>query len=459
MTRLAFVLSEASRLPVILRPTARVCHTSGSVTLGPLPAKRNPIRFHKAPERFVPLPENARRMRREVADRYRAAERWLGESDLFPRTGSARQGVVASGVAAAYVRQAIRDLGLEDRLSLLQVGAYPIPATVLDEFVFSVDAVLVVEELAPIVEDWVSLHAFRAGRSIPVLGKSSGDFPSELEYGPDLVEDALRRYLGLDERRRSTASVPELPPRPPVLCAGCPHRTSFYLTRKVFGRKTIYCNDIGCYTLGYGEPLESADLVLSMGSSIAQASGLARTTRARAVAFIGDSTFFHSGLPPLLNALEAADPVTVVVLNNYVTAMTGFQSSPTSTRRPRIEDVVRGLGVADLFSADPFEEERALEALEKARAASGVSVVVFNSPCVVNEKKLGLAEARPAYEIDEALCNGCSLCVRMLGCPAILVEDGRYFIDPDLCDGCDLCARLCNRDAIHPADDARETRT
>jgi indolepyruvate ferredoxin oxidoreductase alpha subunit len=459
MTRAAFELSEASRLPVILRPTTRVCHTSAGVTLGPLPAKKNPIRFQKAPERHVPLPENARRMRKEVAERYRAAEAWLGSSEFFPRKGWAKRGIVAGGVAAAYVRQTIHELGLEDDVSLLQVGAHPIPETVLDEFLPSVDSILVVEELAPIVEDWVSLRAFRRGRSIPVLGKSSGHFPTELEYGPDVVEDALRRYLGLAERRRSAVSVPELPPRPPVLCAGCPHRTSFYLTRRVFGKRTVYCNDIGCYTLGYGEPLESADVVLSMGASISQASGIARTTGSRTVAFIGDSTFFHSGIPPLLNAVEARDPVTVVILNNYVTAMTGFQPSPTATKRPLIEDTVRGLGVKEVFSADPFDEEAALDALRKARAAQGVSVVVFNSPCVVNERRLGLSSGRAPYAVDQALCNGCSLCVRLLGCPAIRIEDGKYFIDPDLCDGCDLCARLCKRDVIRPLDDANEIRT
>jgi len=250
--------------------------------------------------------------------------------------------------------------------------------------------------------------------------------------------------------RASVPELPQLPSRAPVLCAGCPHRTSFYVTRKVFGKKTVYCNDIGCYTLGYGEPLDSADVLLCMGSSISQASGIARTTGSRTVAYIGDSTFFHSGLPALFNAVQAGDPITVVILNNYVTAMTGFQPSPTGTKRPLIEDTVRGLGVQEIYSVDPFDEEASLDALRKARASDGINVVVFNSPCVVNEARLGIGAARAPYVIDEALCNACSLCVRKLGCPAIFVEDGRYFIDPDLCDGCDLCARLCSQDAIRP---------
>ncbi len=186
-----------------------------------------------------------------------------------------------------------------------------------------------------------------------------------------------------------------------------------------------------------------------MGSSISQASGIARTTGERTVAYIGDSTFFHSGLPALVNAVQANDPITVVILNNYVTGMTGFQPSPTL----HIEDAVRGLGVATVLSADPFDEERALDALKTAKAGNGTNVVVFNSTCVVNETKLGVHQARPAYEVDPELCNSCSLCVRVLGCPAIFVEDGRYIIDAELCDGCDLCANVCTRGAIHAVTD------
>jgi indolepyruvate ferredoxin oxidoreductase alpha subunit len=356
---------------------------------------------------------------------------------------------VAGGVPYTYVDQVIRELGLEEEVSVLKIGAYPIPEAVIADFLASVESVLVVEELTPFIEDEVTLSAFRNQKQIPILGKHSGHFPEEYEYSPDLVEDAVREYLQMESRPKRSLSVPDLPGRPPVLCAGCSHRTSFYLTRKVFGKKTVYCNDIGCYTLGYGEPLESCDTVLCMGSSISQASGIARTTGERTVAYIGDSTFFHSGLPALVNAVQANDPITVVILNNYVTGMTGFQPSPTL----HIEDAVRGLGVGTVLSADPFDEELALDALKTAKAGDGTNVVVFNSTCVVNEAKLGVHEARPAYEVDPELCNSCSLCVRVLGCPAIFVEDGRYIIDAELCDGCDLCANVCTRGAIHAATD------
>ena len=469
MTRYAFGFSEETGLPVIMRPTTRVCHSSGMVELGPMLTRRNELAFCKDPPRYVPIPNNARRMRKELSQRYRKAEELLATSEFFRRTGKGRCGIIAGGVACAYATQAIDELGVGDRVSLLQIGAYPIPERVLVDFLATVDSVLVVEELTPFIEEWVTLTAYRSDRRIPIHGKHTGEFPVEFEYSPDMVEDALRVYLKLDRRERVVVAETELPVRPPVLCPGCPHRTSFLLVGRVFGKRTVYCNDIGCYTLGYGAPLNACDTVLCMGSSISQASGIARTTGKRTVAYIGDSTFFHSGLPALVNAVQANDDITVVILDNFVTAMTGFQPSMTSPgaelpdipcatsqsslgpgQKVPIEDAVRGLGVRDLFSVNPFDEEASLAALKLAKKGGGVNVVVFHSPCVVNERRLRKDEHRPPYAIDQVLCDSCSLCVRVLGCPAILVTDGQYVIDEELCDGCELCAQLCQRDAIQP---------
>jgi indolepyruvate ferredoxin oxidoreductase alpha subunit len=464
MTRYAFEFSERTRLPVILRPTTRICHSSGMVQLGTLPDKRNEIGFDKNPPRYVPIPANARRMRTELSARFRQAEELLNASEFFPRRGEGRRGIIASGVAYAYVSQVIDELGVADDVSLQQIGAYPIPEPLLVDFLRSVDAVLVVEELTPFVEEWVCVTAFRAGRTIPVLGKHTGHLPVEFEYSPDLVEDAVRKYLALGARVKTSLVVPELPPRPPVLCPGCPHRTSFYLVSRVFGKRTVYCNDIGCYTLGYGEPLNACDVLLCMGASISLASGIARTTGQRTVAYIGDSTFFHSGLPALANAVQADDKITAVILDNYITAMTGFQPSPTTnTDRPKepsptvadgngrfsIEDAVRGLGIREVYSVDPFEEKATLAALKQAKDGEGVNVVVCHSPCVVHERRVSPGK-RVSFDIRSELCNACSLCVRVLGCPAILTEGGKFWIDADLCNGCELCARLCQQDAIHP---------
>ncbi len=466
MTRYAFGFSEETRLPVLLRPTTRVCHSSGMVEYGALPDKRNAIGFTKNPARHVPIPVNARRMRKELTERFELAEELLGRSEFFPRCGSGKYGIVASGVAYAYASQVVDDLGLRDQVTLQQIGAYPIPKGVLAEFLDGVESVLVVEELTPFVEEWLNVSAHRLGWRIPIHGKLDGCLPTEFEYTPDLVEGAVRDYVHLDGRERVTVSVPDLPPRPPVLCPGCPHRASFYTAGKVFGKSTIYCNDIGCYTLGYGEPLASCDTLLCMGSSISQASGIARMTGRRTVAYIGDSTFFHSGLPALVNAVQADDNITVIVLDNFITAMTGFQPSLTtvaqasgsdpgleSSRSARfsIEDAARGLGVKEVLSIDPFDEDSALAAFKRAKGGTGVNVVVCHAPCVVDRRRSGKGSRRPVFVIDQDRCEACSLCIRALGCPAISVLDERFTIDQELCDGCGLCERVCGHDAIRSA--------
>jgi len=462
MTRYAFGLSEETRLPTIMRPTTRVCHTSAVVELGTLTKTERDIAFNKDPARYVPMPVNARRMRKELTQRYQKAAELLASSPFFSRFGSGRHGIVASGVGYAYTRQVVEDLGVEDQVSLLQIGAYPIPESILGEFLGDVDSVLVVEELTPFVEERVMVSAFRNQRAIPVLGKLSGHFPGEFEYDPDMVEDAVRDYLELPKRPAPTVSAPLLPIRPPVLCPGCPHRASFYLVRKAFGKKTVYANDIGCYTLGYGAPLECCDLVLSMGSSIPQAAAIAQTTGKRTVAFLGDSTFFHSGLPALANLVVSGAEVTVVILDNHVTAMTGFQPSiagsggpadggdgPAAGRRGlSIVDAVKGLGVSNYFEVDPNDEDATLAALRKAKTGSGPNVVISSAPCVVYDKRLSQGDKRTPFKVVQELCNQCSLCVLVLGCPAIEVTDNVYDIVTDLCDGCELCAYVCNQQAI-----------
>jgi indolepyruvate ferredoxin oxidoreductase alpha subunit len=454
MTRFAFGLSEQTRLPVIMRPTTRVCHTSSVVELGPLATTKNEIAFNKDPARYTPMPVNARRMRKEITQRYEKAAELLADSPFFGRFGSGSHGIVASGVGYAYARQIVEDLGLEDTASLLQVGAYPIPEPALNDFLNSVDSVLVVEELTPFLEERVMVSAYKLGRNIPITGKHSGDFPLEFEYGPDMVEGVLRSYLDMPARPKIDVPQPALPIRPPVLCPGCPHRSSFYLVRKAFGKKTVYTNDIGCYTLGYGPPLECCDTVLSMGSSISEAASIAQTTGKRTVAFLGDSTFFHSGLPALANLVVNDADVTVVILNNHVTAMTGFQPSVAAAADASEENglsilqAVKGLGVQNAFEVDPRDEESSLAALKQAKAGPGMNVVISSAPCVVYDKRKSGSEKRAPLVIDQNLCNQCSLCVLVLGCPAIELNDGRYEIVADLCDGCELCAYVCNQDAI-----------
>jgi len=463
MTRYAFEFSERTRLPVLMRPTTRVCHVSGMVEFGTMPEQRNDIQFTKNPAQHVPIPANTRRTRKELTERFALAESLLAESKFFPRIGTGKHGIIASGVAYAYTLQAIEDLGIADQVSLLQIGAYPIPDNVLTSFLPTVDSVLVVEELTPYIEDAVALVAFRNQMQLPVYGKHTKHFPVEFEYNPTLVEDAICKYLDIELEPEQSIPALELPARPPVLCPGCPHRTSFYAMRKVFGKKTAYINDIGCYTLGYGAPLHSCDVLLCMGASISMATGLARVSNERTVAYIGDSTFYHSGMPALANAVQSNDQVTVCILNNFVTAMTGFQPSPVtgnsfsgsepdqcnfSSSGEPLEKIVRGLGVEKVYSINTTDLSEMRDLLKQAKTDPGLNVVIFNSPCRVHQRRIGNEKIQAPFTINQDLCDECSLCVRLLGCPGVTVTNGQYAIDQNNCDGCGLCAQVCNKDAI-----------
>jgi indolepyruvate ferredoxin oxidoreductase alpha subunit len=279
-------------------------------------------------------------MRIDLEDRLAKAEAMLAESPYFRRTGSGRQGVLVAGATLSLVLDQIDELGLADRLTVQSAGAtHPLPGAVLEEFLQSVDRVLVVEELTPFIEDELRALAYEFRPEVKVLGKRTGHLPAHFGYTQDSVADALAAFAGVKRDRPKITRGLEMAPRPPALCPGCPHRGAYLAVRTVFGDDGIYFNDIGCYTLGYGPPLESADALLSMGSSIAMASAASRVLGRKTLAFIGDSTFFHSGMPALLNAAEAGDDVLVVVLDNRVTAMTGHQPSPSS---PTGEDNASG---------------------------------------------------------------------------------------------------------------------
>jgi len=417
MTRYAFTLSEETRLPVILRTTPRVAHTRGVLEAGEIRGRAEQPEFRRRPAELNPIPGNARRMRIELDDRLAKAETMLAESPYFRRTGSARQGVLAAGAALSLVLDQVDELGLADRLTVQSAGAtHPLPRTVLEGFLQSVDRVLVVEELTPFIEDHLRALAYELRPEVKVLGKRTGHLPSRFGYTQDSVADALAAYAGVSRHRLKIAVGAEIAPRPPTLCPGCPHRGAYLAVRTVFGDDGIYFNDIGCYTLGYGPPLESADALLSMGSSIAMASAACRVLGRKTLAFIGDSTFFHSGMPPLLNAAEADDDVVVVVLDNRVTAMTGHQPSPSSplqdddgnAERPSPEAVARALGIRSVHTVDPNDLKAAVTILIQAKNERGPCVVVARRDCaIVKFRDEGADPVRRRYEVDPDRCRHC----------------------------------------------------
>lgn len=417
MTRFAFTLSEETKLPVILRTTPRVAHTRGFIEAREIQERPEKLSFRPGPAALSPIPANARRMRIELDERLAKCEAILAETPYFSRIGSGRLGVLSSGASLPLVLDQVQELGLADRLTVQSIGAtWPLPRPVITDFLRRVDRVLVVEELTPFVEDEVRALAHEVRAGVEILGKRTGHMPGRFGYSPEIVAGGLARLAGLPGGEPRGGGSLEIAPRPPVLCPGCPHRGSYLAVRTVFGNEAIYFNDIGCYTLGYGPPLETVDALLSMGSSIAMASAASRVLGKKTLAFIGDSTFFHSGMPALLNAAEASDDIVVVVLDNRITGMTGHQPSPATPERgdedgrerPSIEAVARALGVKSVRTVDPNDLKGSVTAFLEAKREQGVSVIVARRDCpMVEIRGAASAQITRRFVVDHDRCRHC----------------------------------------------------
>jgi indolepyruvate ferredoxin oxidoreductase alpha subunit len=435
MSRFAFSYSEQTRLPVLIRTTIQVNFSRGVVLTGELPkpaARTKRIPYTKSPQAHVPIPMNARRMRAELETRIEKAASLLSDSGFFPRFGDGKLGILTSGVSLNYVLDAVAELGCEDDVSVLHLGCvYPLPPGLLNEFLDTTQRILVVEELLPFAEETLKVTAQDAGFTGSIVGKASGHLPEAFALDPDIVREAVRLFIDskAPSRDRGTAkpTAPaqeappaDLAPRPPVLCSGCPHRATFLSVRLVLGEDSLACNDIGCYTLGYGEPLDSADMLLSMGSSIAMASAASRLGHKNSVAYIGDSTFFHSGLPALANAVRNADDIVVVVLDNQIVAMTGHQSSfstanPGGEQEMSIEDAARGLG-AKVWVVDPDELDIIVPTVTRIKDETGVRVLVTRKRCPLDAVRTGDLKKEKVYRIDRSLCRHCGHEAKSLYC-------------------------------------------
>lgn len=510
MMQAAFELSERIGGPVIVRPTTRICHAStffdvADITRALLVPEEG---FRKDP-RWVIFPKRAYQAHGEINERLHLMADLFADDptlaafnpmeDVAPSSPSPmtdagsdalsgpRLGIVAGGVSAAYAREALRMLqkhAAEAGSSLppyrfWQVGTpYPFPNRLADRFLEGLDQVLVLEELDHVLEDALLVRAGQTGRAVTVRGKLTGD---ARDRGENDVDDALERiaaFFGmpsaesegapvLDAGNSSSAASPNIPPfdapvRPPVLCPGCPHRGSFYAVKRALGRReAVLCGDIGCYTLGNAQPLDAVDTCLCMGAGITMAQGFSvAEPQKKAVAFVGDSTFFASGLPGMVNAVYNGHDITLVVLDNATTAMTGSQPHPGTgvtlmgqQHDPvQIRRVLQAIGVQCIVEADPLNLEAALAAAKRALDFEGPSAILYVSPCVQ------LVASESPFHVDAERCTGCKRCITTIGCPAIgfdrdLVGSrsgsrGQAFVDDSLCNGCGLCAPLCPTSAL-----------
>lgn len=446
MVAYAYAFSEKYQVPVLLRPTTRVSHAKSDVEVGEIAGRERTIAFHKDPERFVVLPRHTRVLLKKLNAKQEAMAEELAASPwnrLEERAG-AKLGVIASGVASTYAEEAIEAIDVP--VSLLKIGAYPVDPSLIKKLASGVERILVVEELSPFLEEQARMYAPL------VLGKMTGDVPYEGEFDTLLVANAIRRAAGKPPLPgRDVRLEFELPARPPAMCAGCPHRATFYALKSVFKDDAIFASDIGCYTLG--TQLGAVDTCICMGASITIASGLSFAGVGDKVACtIGDSTFLHTGIPGLINAVYNGADITVVILDNRTTGMTGHQPNPATgetilgepSAEISIESIVKACGVQSLQVVDPFDLETAKAAFRKAYSTAGVKVVIARQPCVITARRMGIR--RQQHEVIGDLCESCRRCLKF-GCPAIEVRDGKAYIG-DACAGCAVCARLCQFGAI-----------
>ncbi len=478
LARKGLEISERFKIPVMLRSVTRLSHGRQDMTVGQPPPPNSRLKkacFKRNPARWAATPRFRFLLHKELNLKLKRLER-VSEKMLMLRgtlQGKKRMplGIVAGGVPALVAKELLEEEGLGE-IPLLTVGMpFPFPRRTASQFLEACEKVLVLEEPDSFLE-------FQLQEWARVLGRASGHVPAEGELLPEVIWEVMEsclREVGLvaaASRKRDKSNLlgkalqqAQLPGRRPTLCAGCPHRASFYAIRRAFP-KAIYPSDIGCYTLGSN--LGGVDTVLDMGSGITLASGIYQAFHLDGVeqpiiATMGDSTFYHSGTAALINAVHNKARFVLVLLDNQVTAMTGMQSTPAWDKRADgspgnqipLERLVQGCGVDSLEVCDPYDLKAMVKALKRAwqRASSeqgGVSVVVARHPCLLHQGRSAQKGALPRVLTER--CKACRHCVEAFECPALAWDEaeGRAMILEPLCVGCNVCVLVCPRGAIQP---------
>jgi indolepyruvate ferredoxin oxidoreductase alpha subunit len=456
MVQIGFQISEEFEIPVMIRPTTRVCHSRQGVGLGEIPPPAVATGFLKDPQRWAATPRYRLVLHKELNQKIEAIAKKYGRKFFQKILGGANPSrcILSSGVALAHTYDLLKKLELENQIALYQVKMpYPLNAGAILEKISPCKDILVIEETDPVMEMQLALRD-------RIKGRMDGSIPAQGELVPDVLEECIRTFAGLSAEKRP---APAGKPRRPTLCPGCPHRAAFYAIRQTFP-KGIYPSDIGCYTLGLN--LGAVDTVLCMGATISQAAGFYHAYRMKGefppiVATIGDSTFYHAGLPPLVNAVHNGAKFILVLLDNSTTAMTGNQPTPgmevlVDGRKGKavpLEDLVKASGVKSLSVVDPYSLEDMTQALKEAERVcrsedGGVAAIISRHPCLM-DKAAEKKKRTERVEISDA-CVGCRICIDDFECPAIEPDPdtGLARIDPTLCSACGVCIQVCPQNAI-----------
>ena len=459
MTAKAFDIAEEIHLPVFLRTVNTVNLSRGDLVFGKLGVPRR-----KGEIKGVPLSFDRTRCHANILKKMEKAKELSEKSEYnrvikFDGTKTGKKiGVVASSISISYAEEIIRELGVETELLALGF-TNPLPEKLCKDFIGRFDELIILEELSPFLETQFLKMAHEISARARIWGKETGHFPRAGQYRLETVAEPLARVFGVDNPiPRLEGPEMALVARALTNCPGCPHRNTYYAIKQIVPEDAIFANDQGCYLLGGLEPYKMSHAQYSMGASIGLACGFHQATDKPAIAYIGDSTFFHNGMSPLANAVHHNYDITVVVMDNGATAMSGFQMHPGTDRDAmcreaipiKIEDVVRGLGATFVEVVNPNNIEEAKDVFKRAIAHSGVSVVVSKALCRLmdtREKRRQGLEI-PAYKIDQEKCDQCKICMDVYACPAFYEAADKIYIDEIQCTGCGVCQGICPVGAI-----------
>lgn len=432
----AYEISEKFDTPVIVRMCTRIAHCQNAVELEE--RKEIPVpEYQKNPQKYIMAPANAIKRHPFVEERTRKLVEFGETSPLnrIEKGASGEMGIICAGTCYQYVKEVFGD-----KVSVLKLGLVnPLPEKLIRDFAASVDKVYVIEELDGIIEQ----HLNKLG--VPCVGKEL--FPPIGEFN----QATIRAAFGIEQPKSVSADTP-IPVRPPVMCAGCPHRGLFYTLAK---NKITALGDIGCYTLGSAAPLFALDSTLCMGASVSGLHGFNKVGGAesekKTVCVIGDSTFMHSGMTGLVDIAYNGSNSTVIIVDNSITGMTGHQQNPTTgynikgdpAAAVNLEELCHAIGIKRVRVVDPYDLKQCEDAIKEELAVAEPSVIISRRPCML----LKYVKPKPALKINPDKCVGCKMCMK-LGCPAISIKDKKAVIDATQCVGCAVCEQLCKTNAI-----------
>lgn len=448
MTQKAFDISEKFCTPVILRTTTRVSHSFSGVYRKYDKSLTVERKFEKS-QKWVCFPALSYKNHIKVEERFINFKHEFEQLSFYHTYGTGKVMIITSGINYAYVKEAIDYLFLKpEQYVLLKAATIPLPDNLISDLIKNVNKIIVIEELDSVIERYMYFLLAKTGKKLVISGRMSGDVKIAGENTIEEIIDLLRKEFGVPGYINKVNNEQiVLKQKGANLCAGCSHRAAFYAVKQAMkGKDAIFCGDIGCYTLGKVAPLNMVDTCLCMGAGITMGLGMQKVNpRSIVISFIGDSTFFHTGVQGVINGIYNNGKLTIVVLDNSSTAMTGGQPTPETSeisQSIQIEQVLEGLGVSVIKTVSPFELSKAIDTVRKTVELEGIKVIIFRSPC-----KFKMLSSKKAV-VKQDICNGCNYCINEIGCPAMNIVNGIIEIDKMNCNGCGLCVKVCKKDAV-----------